>query len=44
MATIVISPVTVTQFPEGSGHFRGYLQSETRGGMARRAVPYGKGA
>ena len=44
MATIVISPVTVTQFPEGSGHFWVYPQSETHRGVARRAVPYGKGA
>jgi hypothetical protein len=44
MATIVISPVNVAQFPDGDGHFWVHLQSETRHGVARRAVPCGKEA
>jgi hypothetical protein len=44
MATIVISPVDVAHFPDGSGHFSVSMHSKTRHGVAKRAVPCGKGA
>jgi chitin disaccharide deacetylase len=42
MATVVISPVDVLQLPDGGGHFWVSMHSETRYGVAKRAVPRGK--